>query len=61
MCLEVKKKKAKNNWFNDTLKCSKPCTRVVFDRDWNKKSKHRLMCLKILKNQERCMVGDFLS
>ena len=59
MCLEFKKQKAKNDWFNCTLKCSKQCTRVVIIRSWNKKSKHPLMWLKILKDQERCTVDDF--
>ena len=55
MCLEFKKQKAKNDWFNCTVKCIKQCTRGVFIRGWNKK---RLMCLKFFKYQGRCMVGN---
>ena len=60
MCLEVKKQKKKNDLFNCMLKCSKQYTHEVFIRGWNKKGKHRLMCLKILKDQERWRVVDFL-
>ena len=37
MCLEVKKQKAKNDWFTCTLKSSKRCTRKIIIRNWNKK------------------------
>ena len=61
MCLEVKKQKAKKDWFICTLKYSKQCTCKVFIRGWNKKNKERLMCLELLKQQERCTVNEFSS
>ena len=61
MCLEVKIQKAKNGLFIWTLKCSKQFMRQVFIRGWNENSNHRVMCLQVLKNQERCTADDFPS
>ena len=58
MCLEFKKQKAKNDLFKCTLKCSKQYRHEVYIRGWNKKSKHRLMCSKVLMDQEGYV--DFL-
>ena len=65
MCLEYKNQKAKNDWFNCTLKYSKHCTREIFIRGWNKteikKGKQRLMCFEVLKHQKRWTVDGFPS
>ena len=58
MLLEVKNQESKNDWMICTLKFSKRSTCEIF-RGWNKQSKDRLMCLKVLKHLEISTIDDF--